>query len=253
MLTIRHTQLEAFRQHAIVRFIDRTLAQFHKYFPGPCYVIGNESIRKMISLGIERAAKYNINRESNVSLYASAMLLCGSFFDEDPQYPWACQVLTDEKLKTEDDRAEHLYDAFTNYWQRVAGENRRNLMKTALRTCNQSIESFDILLSSDVADYLKKAWPEKAAELGERGLGELLHEAKRRAAKYRLMSCRDHFVTSILIFTLGIGFDKDPLHPWAADVLNSLDVLPEQRGTRLYEVAQGYAASWVKFAKSEVG
>jgi hypothetical protein len=37
------------------------------------------------------------------------------------------------------------------------------------------------------------------------------------------------------MFMLGSGFDRDPLHPWATEVLNDTSISDEnERATRLY-------------------
>ncbi len=252
MLKIRNEQMDAFRQDALDRYVERTLEQFHQYFPGPCYVIGDAPLRKMIRMGVDRAAQHKIVGECNVILYTSVMLLCGTFFDENPQYPWAREALGDEDSLHEDQRAERLYDEFVEYWDRLSGENRSSLIRAAMQARELPVEQFDNASPDQVAEFLRQSWPHRAAELDSAGIDAVLQEGERCAKSYHMEARRDQAVTSLLVFTLGNGFDKDPMHPWANDVLTSAEISPADRSARLYKAGQQYAERWVKFARQEI-
>jgi hypothetical protein len=253
MLIIRPEQLEAFRQNALSQYVERTLEQFHQYFPGPCHVIGDSPLCKMIRMGVDRAAHHQIIGEGNVVLYISVMLLCGTFFDEDPQYPWAHEILRDEELTHEAQRAECLYDEFVAYWDRLSSGNRSSLIRAAMHTRKLPVEHFDNMSSEHIAEFLRQAWPQKAAELGSAGIDAVQQEGERCADVYHMETRRDLAVTSLLVFTLGSGFDRDPMHPWAADVLTSAKIPPADRGAHLYKAGQQYAERWIEFARQEIG
>ena len=252
MLIIRQEQLEALRQNALSQYVERTLEQFHQYFPGPCHVIGDSPLRKMIRMGVDRAAHHQIVGEGNVVLYTSVMLLCGTFFDEDPQYPWVREILSDEDLPHEDQRAERLYDTFVAYWDRLSGGNRSSPIRAAMHIRELPVEQFDNCSREQVTEFLRLSWPQKAAELGSTGIDTVLKEAERCAADYHMKTRLDLAVTSLLVFTLGNGFDRDPMYPWATEVLTSAEIPPADRGARLYKAGQQYAERWIEFARQEI-
>jgi hypothetical protein len=241
--------MEEFRRNALDRYVERTLEQFHQYFPGPSNVIGDGPLRQMIRLGVDRAAQHRIEGECNVVLYTTVMLLCGSFFDEDPQYPWAREILKQEHLVDEGQRAERLYDDFMAYWERVSSGDRSGLVRYAMHACKQPVAQFDEASSQQIIDHLRYAWSQKAAELGDAGVYAVLREAEHCAGRYRMFTRRDHAVLSCLVFALGNGFDRDPMYPWATEVLTSAHIAPADRGAQLYEAGKAYARRWLEFAR----
>jgi hypothetical protein len=64
MLKIRKEQMEVFEQAAIRNFEDEMVQHLKKFSPRHCDVIGEDNVREVIRLGIERGKKYNLtNRE----------------------------------------------------------------------------------------------------------------------------------------------------------------------------------------------
>lgn len=140
MLKIRPGQYEALARYALEQYAQRTLAQFKEHFSTHCQIIGDEPMRKMILLGVERAKQHDIHGECNVVLYTSLMLLFGSYFDEDPQYPWAAQILSNESLSLEGERAERLYDRGVEAWESMAGQDNIEMVQAIARTRDLSFD-----------------------------------------------------------------------------------------------------------------
>lgn len=251
MLNIRPEQSDALREYALEQYIESTAHQFQEHLPGPAIMAGDKPLRKMIRLGVERAAVHNITAECNVVMYTSIMLLCGSYFDEDRQYRWAHGILKDSRITNEGDRAERIYDAGAAYWNEVVGENNIALIKDAVRASEEPLEDYARLTPAELADRLRKAWPRKAAVIGEAGLRDLLTDGQRLASKYGLTGRSDQVVVTRLMYAFGSGFDRDPIYAWAGEILTSPDVPPVERGARLHAAAGDYAGRWAEFAKLE--
>ena len=62
---------------------------FREFSPPLFKAVGEEQMRKAIRFGIGRADSYGFTFRGPVRLYLELMLLFGSHFDTDPQYPWA--------------------------------------------------------------------------------------------------------------------------------------------------------------------
>lgn len=250
MLLIRPAQQEHLREHALSQYVERTLAQFHRYFPGPCYAITDQPLRAMIRLGVKRAALHGFKAECNVVLYTSLMLLLGSFFDEDGQYPWARQTLSDESLQDESQRAELLYDLGFAYWKRVAGPNSAELVKSIVRTRKLFEQDAERGAAAPIADRIRQCCPVKADAIGPGGVQAVIRAGETLAREHRLSGKKELTLLTCLAFGLGCGFDRDPLYPWASQALLA-DGAPERRADALYQSAAAFGDRWLTFVRRE--
>lgn len=106
------------------------------------------------------------------------MLLFGSHFDTDPQYPWTAEILRSE-VSAQMHRAEHLYDRTRDYRQKVAGPNDAYTLK-ALRNipifARQPLMIAADDLTPAILGEIARVYPEKAAYVGEDSLAALVRE-----------------------------------------------------------------------------
>ena len=245
MLVIRKQQQQALQEYMLEQYQDRTLAHFQQFFPRHCEIIGDESMKNMIRFGVDRAKRQNISGECNVILYTSLMLLFGSYFDQDPQYPWAVRVLKDKSLTEETERAERLYDIGVQEWEHMAGPDNADLVRAIARISKLSFEELVKTSSQSLPALLKRLYPQKAERLGARAINDLLREARRRSQKYKLDPGSGHVVITAIALLFGNGFDEDPMFPWASQALDSPDLNPGERGRTLYDHAMTYAQTWL--------
>ncbi|MBK7353861.1 MAG: hypothetical protein IPJ05_10285 [Nitrosomonas sp.] len=110
MLVIRAEQMDVFKKTALLSFEDEMVEHLAKFSPPLYKVVGEEQMRKVIRLGMSQAAQYGFTYRGPVRLYLELMLLFGSYFDTDPQYPWAAEILTNQESGTQMQRAESLYE-----------------------------------------------------------------------------------------------------------------------------------------------
>lgn len=245
MLVIRQEQQEQLKRYALEQYAERTLQQFRRYFPRHCQIIGDGPMRNMILLGVERAKRYGILGECNVVLYTSLMLLFGSYFDEDPQYPWAAAALGDASLSTEAQQAERLYDRGVQEWQLMAGENNMDLVRALARSRKLSYEEIAGTPASGLIEFFKTQHPEKARSLGDARMDGLIRKSRRRASKHGLTTPATQVVVSGIAFFVGAGFDEDPMYPWAKDTLASKDLKPDEKARALHRHTMEYAQAWL--------
>jgi hypothetical protein len=245
VLVIRQEQQEQLKRYALEQYAERTLQQFRRYFPRHGQIIGDGPIRNMILLGVDRAKRYGIVGECNVVLYASLMLLFGSYFDEDPQFPWAAAVLGDASLSTEVQRAERLYDRGVQEWQLMAGEDNMDLVRALARSRKLSCEEIVGTAAGGLIEFFKKQYPEKARVLGEARMDGLIRESGRRAIGYGLAAPFAQSVMSVIAFCLGAAFDEDPMFPWAAQTLVSNDLKQDEKARTLHRHVTQYAEAWL--------
>jgi hypothetical protein len=75
MLTIRQAQFAVLSQLEVRKFEDWMLVHLKKFFPRQCAALGETQLRDMVQHGIEGAAGYGLN------------------FDTDRRFPWAGEIL----------------------------------------------------------------------------------------------------------------------------------------------------------------
>jgi hypothetical protein len=242
MLTIRKEQNDALRQIPHKVFENSMLAHVRKYFPEDCKILGEAHTRKVITFGITRAESYGFNTAGETCRYISLMFMFGSRFDEDPQLPWAMQVLQDKAISTPWARMNHLYDKALDFLERVAGANGEYYKRSLLKIRSQSFETFTKAgagnLAQNLRSFLAGLYPQKYHELDAARIENLIELAQSSAGKAGLVTQQGIFVYAGLMFLLGSHFDSDPLYPWAAAVLEDGSINdPVLKGHRLFEKA----------------
>ncbi len=69
--------------------------------------------------------------------------------------------------------------------------------------------------------HLETFFPERAAELGEKGVRDAIELGQSKAAKYDIYTERDVCKFLSFMFALGFDFDTDPELPWAKAILTN--------------------------------
>lgn len=83
--------------------------------------------------------------------------------------------------------------------------------------------------SDNLATHLRQHFPDKCRDLGEMRLKTRIGEGIRQAAVYCMTSEVDVSQYIWLTFAAGFNFDRDPVMPWAREILMSFDLDPEIR------------------------
>lgn len=122
MLTIRPEQLEVFKPLTDAQFAERVagfLRRRHadtvvRLVAGPTLIkrLSNETLMKIVRLGIERARSYELSWESSITSFIVLMLKVAPNFD---QHPLIARALRDARFEP-DERIENL-------WERVTSKN----------------------------------------------------------------------------------------------------------------------------------
>jgi len=85
--------------------------------------------------------------------------------------------------------------------------------------------------------HLETFFPERCAELGEKGVREAIALGQTRAAKYDIFSERDVCKYLNFMFALGFDFDTDPEYPWANQILTNAALIRSHVKMHLLEQA----------------
>lgn len=246
MLMIREEQMAAFEQAAVRNFARQVYDYLEPFFPDHYQVLGAEPMREVIRLGMERAEPYQLISERDVYRYVSLMFLLGSYFDEDPQWPWIAELLKDEAPETTLMRMAPVYDQAMSLLDAMVGPDHEYLRQT-LGVLRQP-QIFDSLPEAPSFGHrllllLQALAPQKYQALGEDPLRHLVRHSYGAAKQHGLTTERGAMIYLALAFILGAGFDRDPLYPWAAVVLADPALAdPAKKSEALYATAQAQLA-----------
>jgi hypothetical protein len=253
MLVIRPEQLAVFRNAASHAFEGEMVGHLAEFSPPLFEAVGEGPLRKAIRLGMERATNYGFTYRGPVRLYLELMLLLGSHFDTDPQYPWAAEILTDRNSVPQMDRAARLYERAMDYREKVAGPNDaatlnalRNIAVLAQQPLTLSGNDFAAGMLREIA----LVYPEKAAYVGDGGISALIRKGMDGARMQRFSTTRGMALVVLLMLAMGHGCGSDPLYPWIAQTLRDEALKdPDARATRL----EKKALTWLEHVLANFG
>ncbi len=109
-MKLRQAQLEAFSEPQLQDFEDFMVGHLNKWFPDACQALGDDGTRRRIRMGVERAERYDILGRRDVCKYIDVMFTLGPGFDEDPELPWARQILA-PRGEAPSEKVDHLVQA----------------------------------------------------------------------------------------------------------------------------------------------
>ena len=222
MLVIRKEQMDSFRQSAKRKYEDEMLAHLAGFSPPLYKTLGEAPMREIIRLGMGRAEAYGFTLRGPVRLYLELMLLFGSHFDTDPQYPWAGEILNDPDAGSQMQRADRLFGKTMDYQQKVGGpegiyatDALRNIQIFARQPLDLSPNNF----IQDMLREIEHIYPQKAAYVGRDTLEALIRKGIGGAKRQSFNTVRGAALVIVLMLAFGHGCAADPLYPWIGNTL----------------------------------
>ena len=241
MLVLRKEQMAALKQLAQQGFEAEMLDHLAGFSPRLFKLAGKESMEKTISFGIERAKSYGFDLRGPVRLYLELMVLFGSHFDTDPQYPWAAEILADADPLPQAQRAERLYMKAVECRQMIAGPNEAYAVKASRRIAEiirRPPELSPDDFTSEMLRLAKSIHPERAHYVGDGVLETLIRKGTDAARMQGLSNGRGPTLFVMLLLAFGHGCGADPLYPWIRPSRkNGVEVKPEAMENRLKTTA----------------
>jgi DNA-directed RNA polymerase subunit F len=236
-MQIRSQQMEEFAKGRPRAFDDEMIVHLAEFSPPLFKVIKKDQMREVVRFGIGQASQYGFTLRGPVRLYLELMLLFGSHFDTDPQYPWANEILADRASTPEMERAEALHRRTLDYQENVSGRDAVNTRKalselTVLVKQPETLSTNDVV--ADIRQEMTRVFPQKAKYIGEESLSALIEKGIAEARRRHFPSVRGEALVTILMFAFGHGCTHDPLYPWIARTLEDPRIVnPAARAARL--------------------
>ena len=239
-MVITKAQLSAFSTDALNAYVEDMVMHVREYYPQQYRLAGDEALRNAIRYGFRKARQYGLQSVRNSCLYLNNMLLLGSNFDADPQYPWARQTLQNPSYRRPDDRIDALTDKTLDFIETICGPSNRHLYRCLLNIINNAELVYSQLTEAPLTEALRYCaglFPEKFKAVGTENFGALVAVGRKKAATYGLRSDASVSIYCFFLFFLGGGFDTDPLLHSLTRILNEATSNEKSKVRRMYELA----------------
>lgn len=263
-MIIRKAQIEVLEQAAVDNFVLDMFRHCREFSPYLTKTLNEKQLEHAIRDGIKRAESHGLDQRGPVRFYLDLMIVLGSSFDTDPQYPWAAEILakkevekTEQTAETEElsqlQRTEALFDKTADYLEKVDGEKNAYTLE-ALQELSDRIKagmsfrksSFD----ADMLNLMKEIHPRKYEETGEEPLRKLIKIGRKKGLQtYEFKEPRAVALMVVLSFAFGHEFDKDPFLPWISKTLSKEKTAPEAKAEELEKRAVIWLDAVLKNAK----
>jgi hypothetical protein len=102
MFQIREDHMREFDALAGSNFEDRALRHLRKCLAAEASSFSDPELRDKIRRAMARCPSYGLTGERHIVSFVDTGLLIGEYFDRDPNYPWAKQILEDRKVSPSD-------------------------------------------------------------------------------------------------------------------------------------------------------
>lgn len=240
-MIIRKAQIEEMSEGLTRAFEDEMVEHLAAFSPPLFAVIKEDHMREVIRFGIGRARDYRLTLRGPIRLYLEMMLLFGSHFDTDPQYPWAGEILIDRYSVSEMQRAEWLHARILDYQEKVSGPEGANTQKALeelLSLAKNPITLTGENFSTGMRREMIRVFPQKAEYVGKDGIKALIEEATAEAGKYGFSNERGNILMVILMYAFGHGCTSGLIYPWIERTLNDEKIVDApKRSERLEKKA----------------
>lgn len=250
-MIIRKAQIDELGQVTMQIFEDEMVAHLAEFSPALFNVIKEEQMRAVVKSGIKRAEQYGFTFRGPIRLFLEMMLLYGSHFDSDPQYPWAVEILQKDLPQME--RAEQLHEKILDYQKEVSGEkavNTRKALRDLLAMTKNPPESSPKTFGADIRREMNRAYPQKVKYIGDEAVTEIIREGSEEGEKYNFQNVRARGLLVVLRFAFGHGCTDDLLYPWISRTLRDERIIdPEARAKRL----EKKAVTWLEHVINNLG
>lgn len=218
MMRIHPRFTRALQAKAESNFEKKLIVQMKRIAPRLGGGLDDEPLRLAARDGIRRAGAYGFTKKGPVRLFVESMLLLGSHFDTDPQYP----VLTSQLQERGDEmlRAGRIHHEITTYQSVVLGKEGAKLRDALIRLIALTRSREDIEGSDeDTLQALASSFPAKAAYVGSQALEGLVRQGRMEARGHGLHGGRSQWLLVASMFTLGHGITRDWSYPGVQQAL----------------------------------
>ncbi len=110
MFVIRKQHMDACAEVAMRNYEDRVLEHLRESFPGKVQELGEAKTRESICDAVQKAKGHGLISERDACIFVDLTFKLGKDFDQDPQYPWAAEILEGRDRQPPATRADRLIE-----------------------------------------------------------------------------------------------------------------------------------------------
>ena len=240
-MTIRESQFRVFNYQLQANAEQELDEHCQKFAPLLFDAAGETGVREAVRLGLKRAQGYGFKDQPQIRFYIDMMLVLGSEYDTDPQFPWAAETLQDRFSRAEV-RGMVLHRDLSLYIDRVMGQRNEYLTEALDRFLSLPAKAPPPhqRTAAHLRDWLRRLFPQKSDDVNDEQLAQISAVATEHANRLGLPG-RDGILAGVML-VFGHRATEDPLYPWISGVLRDpLTSSSEGRLERLYARLHVYA------------
>lgn len=237
-MIIREAQIKALEAAAARNFGGELAEHCKEFSPHLTKTLDEKQLKAAVETGIERAATHKLDLRGPVRFYVDLMIVFGSGFDSDPQYPWIAEAFAKDEELDQMSRMEAIHESSQDYLGYVDGPDNVHTLKAlgdlSVRM-RSGIKFPERHLGTFTLDLFKEIHPRKFDRTGEDALKTLWAESTELGReKYQFNTPRSLALMAVLGFAFGHHFHSDPFLPWIKRTLDEKEYDdPERRAEDL--------------------
>ena len=234
-MVIRDAQFQTFKNDVRANAEKQLVEHCREYAPRLFQAAGENGVHEAVQLGLKRSQAYGFLDEPQVRFYIDLMLVLGSDFDTDPQYPWASETLQDSFSKPHV-RGMVLHRDLSLYLDRVMGPQKEYLKEALDRSMRlpRELPPPEQRSVRHLRTWVQQLFPQKSKDVNDQQLAQISSTATAQASQFGIPTGDGLIGSCMMIF--GHGVTHDPLYPWISGALRDpLISSPEGRVQRLYD------------------
>jgi len=214
--------------------IEDLVVEFKTMFPKRCRILGDTHLVTVIKHCQKRASLYGYTHRDELSKYITLAFYLGTYFDEDPLYPWVQEILREDSSLGV--RLDSLNEKFLTLIDTTMGEDFSLMIEAFNKFLHIKKEYLTNLKDhTEIVKILTAIYPQRMQILGEENFRRIIESQYDKLKTYNMYTPLGVYTHASVVFLLGSKVDQDPLYAWVGKYLNAPYVSQEQKLDVLYE------------------
>jgi len=214
--------------------VEDLVLEFKKLFPKRCRILGDTHLKTVIRHCQKRASIYGYTHSDELSKYITLAFYLGTYFDEDPLYPWIQEILRENSSLGV--RLDNLNKKFLTLINTSMGEDFSLMIEAFDKFLHIKKESLNNLKDhNEIVQILTAIYPQRMQIIGRKNFRSIIEAQYDKLKRYNIYTPLGVYVHASVVFLLGSKVDADPLYAWVGKYLNASYLSQEEKLDILYE------------------
>lgn len=223
-IKINSEMQKTFKKQSIDNYLDKLVIHCYTQYPYLKSTINHIQLKNILQSCLDIAQKSGFTQEDTTRFYIDLIILFGIEFENDPQYKWLKNILSDYSQFTELTKAEVLYFDTISFLENAYGKKLCNkadiFQKLEIYLKELSIEpnllkthhlSDNAVIKQQIVIAITQIAQDKYNATSEEDFDALVTFGIERAKQHLLMTHPTQIIVAVvLMFIFGSHFDEDP-------------------------------------------